>query len=244
MNKWSKVVALSFTLTAVGTLSSFAGQDDESKNLDKVAQKIQNTIGLKVSSIADSPVAGLLQIETNQGLFYASADGKYLVHGRVFNVEAGMRNETELALAKMRLAGIDEFADSEIVFKAEDEKYVVNVFTDITCGYCRKLHNQMEEYNKNGITVRYLAFPRGGLASPTYSDMVSVWCAKDKQQALTDAKNGDGVATERCANNVAEQYAFGQRVGVSGTPNIILPDGSLIPGYQPPDALLNALKEI
>jgi thiol:disulfide interchange protein DsbC len=131
-----------------------------------------------------------------------------------------------------------------IEFKADKEKYVVNVFTDISCGYCRKLHNEIAEYNKKGITVRYLAFPRGGLVSQSYKDMVSVWCSADKQEAMTTAKGGGQVADTSCENKVAQQYKFGQAIGVSGTPNIILPDGTMIPGYQPPKELLDALKNI
>jgi thiol:disulfide interchange protein DsbC len=100
----------------------------------------------------------------------------------------------------------------------------------------------MSEYNDAGITIRYLAFPRAGLTSQTYTDMVSVWCSKDQQNALTNAKAGDDVDTAKCANTVAEQFKFGQKIGVNGTPNIVLPDGSLIPGYQPAPRLLEALQ--
>ncbi|MDP5041588.1 MAG: thioredoxin fold domain-containing protein, partial [Paraglaciecola sp.] len=163
---------------------------------------------------------------------------------RVYNLDAGMLNETELALSKMRLAGVEEFKDSVIEYKAKNEKYVVDVFTDITCGYCRKLHGEMDKYNDLGITVRYLAYPREGLRGQTYKNMVSVWCASDPQEAMDDAKNGQTVASKVCENKVAEQYAFGQQIGVNGTPNIILPDGSLIPGYQPPNLLEQALKAL
>ncbi|GAC13163.1 bifunctional protein-disulfide isomerase/oxidoreductase DsbC [Aliiglaciecola lipolytica] len=208
-------------------------------------RKLENVLGLKVYAIGDSPVPGLVQVSTNQGLFYTSEDGKYLVSGRIFNVDAGMRNETDVTLSTLRLEGISDFSDEDVIeFKAENEQYVVNVFTDITCGYCRKLHREMEDYNKNGITVRYLAYPRGGLNSKAYLDMVSVWCADDKQEALTAAKSGDSVEGMSCENKVADEYAFGMRIGVNGTPNIILPNGSLIGGYMPAEALLQKLSEI
>ena len=102
----------------------------------------------------------------------------------------------------------------------------------------------MKDYNDRGITVRYLAFPRGGINSQSYQDMVSVWCSADKQEAMTLAKNGESVDPQSCANNVAEQYNFAQRIGVNSTPNVILPDGTLIRGYQPAPDLLEALKTI
>ncbi|RDV28082.1 thiol:disulfide interchange protein [Alteromonas aestuariivivens] len=208
-----------------------------------VKTRLESTLGLNVLSVADAPVDGLIQVTTDRGLFYASRSGQYLLQARIFNLDAGMRNETEVALSQMRRDGIKAFSDSAIEFKAKDEKYVITVFTDISCGYCQRLHNEIGQFNANGITVKYLAFPRAGVDSPTYDEMVSVWCAKNPQKAMTDAKSGDQIANASCANKVAEQYMFGQQVGVTGTPNIILPDGSMIPGYQPAAAVLNALEQ-
>ncbi|MFA3792970.1 bifunctional protein-disulfide isomerase/oxidoreductase DsbC [Aliiglaciecola sp. SL4] len=216
-----------------------------SADYTKTKQKLENVLGLKVFAIGDSPVPSLAQVSTNQGLFYTSEDGKYLVSGRIFNVDAGMRNETDIKLSELRLEGVSDFSDEDVIeFKAKDEKYVINVFTDITCGYCRKLHREIDDYNEKGITVRYLAYPRGGLNTQTYYDMVAVWCADDKQSALTAAKTGADVNGTTCSNKVADEYAFGTRVGVNGTPNIILPDGSLVGGYMPADALLQKLNQI
>lgn len=208
---------------------------------DALKSKLSTTIGLDVLSIGDAPVTGLLQVNTNRGLFYVSEDGNFLLQARVFNLNEGMKNETEAALSSLRLDGIKSFQDSAIEFKAKNEKSVITVFTDITCGYCRKLHNEIGEFNDMGITVRYLAFPSQGLNSKNYNDMVSVWCAKDPEAALTNAKAGSSVLSQQCDNQVAAQYQFGQQVGVSGTPNIVLPDGSMVPGYQPASAIAQAL---
>lgn len=209
---------------------------------DAVTAKIESKLGFDVIAVADAPVDGLYQVTTDKGLFYISKDAKYLVQARIYNMDAGMRNETEMALSSLRLDGIGAFDESAIEFTAEDEKYTITVFTDITCGYCRKLHREIDQYNDLGITVRYLAFPRAGLNSQGFRDMVSVWCADDPQQALTDAKAGEDVEAQSCKNKVAQQYEFGQQIGVNGTPNIILPDGSLIPGYQPAKAIAEVLK--
>lgn len=213
----------------------------KSDSLDALKAKLSQTIGLEVTAIGDAPVKGLYQVNTNRGLFYVSEDGTYFLQARIYNIDEGMRNETEATLSGIRMDGIGQFDDSAIVFKAKNEKSVITVFTDITCGYCRKLHNEIGEFNDMGITVKYLAFPRQGLASSNYNDMVSVWCAKNPQAALTDAKSGTKVSSTVCENQVAAQYEFGQQVGVSGTPNIILPDGSMIPGYQPAKAIAQQL---
>ncbi|MEP2651518.1 MAG: bifunctional protein-disulfide isomerase/oxidoreductase DsbC [Paraglaciecola sp.] len=226
------ILSISFTASAA----------DETETYEQVKSKIEKNLRMQVSSIGDAPVSGLLQILTERGLFYTSTDGKYLLQARIFDVEDGMRNITEDTLGKVRIDGLKTFENDIIEYKAKDEKYVVNVFTDITCGYCRKLHNQMDEYNNLGITVRYLAFPRAGINSASYNDMVSVWCADNPQEAMNNAKAGSNVTSKSCSTKVAEQYVFGQQIGVGGTPNIILPDGSVIPGYQPPSKLEEALK--
>lgn len=237
MKKWiTSIVAASTLLMATQFVIA--------QTQDVVKSKIETQLRLKVSAVADAPIPGLLQVVTERGLFYATQDGKYFMQGRIFNLDEGMRNETEVALSGMRLSGVDKFTDSVIEFKAKNEKYVVTVFTDITCGYCRKLHNEMDDYNKLGITVRYLAFPRSGINGKTYNDMVSVWCAKDQQEAMDSAKGNGSVSKAQCSNMVAQQYNFGQQIGVTGTPNIILPNGSLIGGYQPANELIKSLEQI
>nr|WP_229805035.1 bifunctional protein-disulfide isomerase/oxidoreductase DsbC [Alteromonas halophila] len=219
------------------SFSSAAAMDEAA-----LKAKLEDKVGLTIESVRTSPVNGLYEITTNRGLFYVSEDGGYLLQARIFNVNEGMRNETEAAMSKMRSDGVEQFANAGIEFKAEDEKYVISVFTDTTCGYCRKLHNEMDAFNDEGITVRYLAFPRAGLNSQAYNDMVSVWCAENPQQAMTEAKAGQSVATASCENSVAEQFTFAQKIGVNGTPNIVLPNGDLIRGYQPADVVARTLK--
>ena len=140
--KYRALLLAAFTFLSVSSGMSMAA--DNKQNLDSVKQKIQMSLGMQVTSIGDAPVPGLLQVQTDKGLFYTSDDGKYFLQARIFNLDEGMRNETETTLTKMRIDGIEHFKDSVIEYKADKEKYVVNVFTDITCGYCRKLHNQME----------------------------------------------------------------------------------------------------
>lgn len=223
--------------------SNKTSENFQQVNEQKIRASISEKLNFEIDAIADSPVPGLQQIFTDRGLFYASNDGEYFLQARVFNIgNQNVIDETEIALRDVRLEGLKDFSDSVIEFPAEDEKYVINVFTDASCGYCRKLHNEIQQYHDLGITVRYLAWPRAGISSQTYQDTVSIWCSENPQQAMTDAKAGKRVAGNSCENDVAEQYKFGQKVGVQGTPNIILSDGSVIPGYQPARQLLQRIQ--
>ena len=135
-----------------------------------------------------------------------------------------------------------------IIFPAVGEaKGVLNVFTDVTCGYCRRLHEQMAEMNEAGIEVRYLAYPRSGierdgLLTHEYTETAKAWCASDRNQTMTELKAGVPVPGELCSENpVSDHYALGRAFGVTGTPAIVLPDGTLQPGYRTTQGFLDLL---
>ncbi len=202
-------------------------------------------LGLDVETITPSKMANVYEVFTAQGMFYSSADGTYVIQGKIYEIQAnGVSSLTEDSLAKVRVQGMNEFNDSMIVFPADDEKYQMTVFTDLTCGYCRKLHDDMEAFNNMGITVRYLAFPRGGVASKGYEDIRSVWCSADQQSAMTAAKGGAQLEQKICSQPVAEQYNFGRKIGVSGTPAIMLDDGMMLPGYKTPAQMQQIFQNI
>jgi thiol:disulfide interchange protein DsbC len=165
------------------------------------------------------------------------------MQGKLFDVPK-QKDLGEASMAKLRaeLLGTIPMRD-RIVFAPPAAKHTVVVFTDIECGFCRKLHDDIAEYNKRGIAVQYLAFPRMGLGSEDYRKMVAVWCAKDRRQALTDAKKDRAVPMKTCDTPVDMQYALGQRMGLTGTPMILATDGTQISGYLSPDQLLAAMEQ-
>lgn len=229
---------------ALCSLGFIASASAQLKTPDAEYQQIReqfSQLNLKVNAVAEAPLDGLLQVFTNKGLFFTSKDGQYFIEGNIYD----LNNKVLVNDAQMRpyiQQHIAASKDGTIEYKAKDEKFVVNVFTDPSCGYCRKLHSEMQDYNNAGITVRYLAFPRGGLGSETYLQMQHIWCSKDSRGAMDMAKDGDSVKPAMCANPVKAQYELGQSFGISGTPAIVLPSGRLIPGYQPAKALLAQLK--
>jgi len=259
--KLSKALLLSMSLFGLSLGSVWSAQASEaaSGKLDplKTQQVIEARLGVKVDSVAETPLPGIYEIATSQGMFYVSPDGQYLLQGSLFDL-VNRTNLTEQSMAKLRIKQLASFEDDMIVFKAKDEKHVVTVFTDTSCGYCRKLHHELYTYQEKnpqtkkletlpgytdlGITVRYLAFPRGGVDSPAYGQMQSVWCSEDKAAAIGEAKNGKAISPVSCKNNVLQQYQLGEAFGVRGTPAMVLEDGSMLPGYRPPAALLDFLE--
>ncbi len=189
-------------------------------------------------AISETPVDGLLQAQINSDIVYISSDGGYLLQGVLFDLDSRV-NLTDLAMAGVRKDLIEDIDDGrQISFRPEGETvHSLFVFTDIDCGYCRKLHEQMSEYNDKGIEINYMAFPRAGIGSHSWEKYVSVWCAEDPPAALTEAKSGAEPEPEQCDNPVLEQFELGQQLGVTGTPAILTRDGTLIPGYMQPEML-------
>jgi len=199
---------------------------------------------IRIEHIGAAPLAGFREVIVGGQTLYVSDDGRYMLQGSLYDMEA-RRDLSEASLAALRRELLKTIpVKDRIVFAPQDPKYTVAVFTDVECGYCRKLHSQIDEYNREGIAVQYLAFPRMGLGSADFQKMVNVWCATDRRQALTDAKNDRRVPTRNCKNPVTMEYDVGQRIGLAGTPLIVAPDGTAMPGYMPPKELRAALDEL
>jgi len=202
--------------------------------------------GAKVEDIHASPVAGLYEVSLGAYVVYVSADGRYLFDGDLYDVES-RRNVTEerrMAARATALAAADE--SEMIVFSPAAVKHTVTVFTDIDCGYCRKLHSEIGKLNALGIEVRYLAYPRSGPDTPSWDKAEAVWCSKDRRDAITRAKNGQNVARPADCNDaaIAKQHALGEEMGVRGTPAIISAGGDYLGGYVPPAKLAEYLDQL
>ena len=195
-------------------------------------------------AISETPIEGLLMVQVGGDVVYATADGRYMVQGRVIDMET-REDLTESAKADVRrelLAKAD--SKSQITFAPVETRYDLTVFTDIDCGYCRKLHAQMDEYNQQGIAIHYMAFPRAGIGSHSYDKAVSVWCASDQRSAMTQAKLGAEPDPAQCDNPIEAQYQLGRDLGVTGTPSLLTADGQMIPGYVPPEQLRQRLDQL
>ncbi|MEO8811074.1 MAG: DsbC family protein [Rhodanobacter sp.] len=215
-----------------------------------VRQAIRNlSADVQVDSIEPAPIPGFYQVIAGGQMIYVSADGKYLMHGDVIDL-GKHQNVSDAAWSRFRKDELAKVpASQRIVYAPEHPKYTISVFTDVNCGFCRALHEHVAAFNKEGIAVEYLAWPREGVTTtagrptPTYTEMVSVWCASDRKAAFTAAKQGHAPKPATCTNPVKDQFDLGVKLGVSGTPMIIGPDGSTLGGYVTPQQLLQALQK-
>jgi thiol:disulfide interchange protein DsbC len=211
----------------------------------KLAEKLQQLRpGIPIEAVVAIDIPGMYAIELSGGTtLYGTADGQHLFSGDLFAVQDDLVNLSEQRRDKKRQQLMaQQSLEDMIVFPAVGEpRGYIQVFTDVDCGYCRKLHNEMAQINELGIEVRYLAYPRAGVDSDTHDKMVSAWCAKDRQSAITQLKAGASVPTKTCQNAISDHYGLGQQLGISGTPAIVLADGRLLPGYLPAERLAAAV---
>jgi len=236
MKQQLKLILLSllgFTLLTVNNVHA----DEES--IRQAFKKSMPT--LKIDSIKMSEVKGLYEVSAGANILYVSDDGKYLLQGHLIDI-AARKDLTELKLAGTRKQAIQSLGEDQmIIFKPETSKYKVSVFTDIDCGYCRKLHSELDKYMAEGITIQYLFYPRAGKGSDSYKKAVSVWCADDRNAALTKAKSGGALEAKDCENPVDEHMQLGVEFEARGTPMIVTEKGNIFPGYVPAAQLVKAL---
>ena len=215
-------------------------------NATALTARLEQNFTFKVESVIKDEDLGLYRVIAQDGLeLFATLDGKHFIIGDKWRLQPPQEiiNLSEREREKRKFATLARLSvEDMIVFPAKGKaKAWVVVFTDIDCGYCRTLHNEIERFNELGIEVRYAFFPRSGLGTPSYNKAVSVWCAENQRQAMTLAKQGKRIQNIFCDNPVQEQYEKGIQMGVKGTPSLFTNNGRNIPGYVPPADLAKIL---
>tara|TARA_B100001059_G_scaffold107717_1_gene107411 strand:+ start:1285 stop:1998 length:714 start_codon:yes stop_codon:yes gene_type:complete len=235
-----KILNLLYTIVL---FSNFA-----SSNEDLIESNLKNILppDTTIESIEPSSLKGIYKVYYGDlQPIYVSEDGNFFIYGDMYKIGSNdITNLTKEEIKGRRSDILDSIpADELIIFKSNNELVSITVFTDVDCGYCRKLHSQIDEYNQAGITIKYAAFPRSGIGTQTFTKMVGAWCSEDPKQAMTDLKNDKKMNLDFCEEQpIARHYIIGQKLGINGTPAIITPDGDLIPGYVSPEELLLQIK--
>ena len=232
-------------VTGASVLFSQALAGEVSEDLQQVREKVAEMFdSIEPEHVNVSPVDGWYTIQKGSIVAYITKDGRYLLQGDLIDLDNDI-NLTEASRSESRrdlMASVT--SDRAITFSPTETKYSVSVFTDVECTYCRRLHSQIDDYLAHGIEVRYLLYPRNGPASRSWNTSEEVWCARDRQNALTMAKLDRKFETSNCdASIIQDNYHMGKAIGLSGTPAMVLDNGTLIGGYLPPDALLQRLEQ-
>ena len=233
------------TLVFLAACASCASAEDpQLEKVRKVVTRSQALTDIKPEMVTPSTAPGLYQVRRGSAFGYVTGDGRYFIGGDMIDLVTG-EEITEKLRQTSRLDVLNRFGPDRVIeFPAKDPKHVVTVFTDIDCGYCRRLHQQVAEYNAQGISIRYLFYPRSGPNTPAFDAAKQVWCSADRKEALTQAKRGQRLmGPTSCKNPIQDQYDAGDELGINATPMLVLQDGEIVRGYVPPQALAARLAE-
>ena len=219
-------------------------EDPQLEKVRKAVAASPSLQGITPDMVTPSMAPGLYQIRKGSAFGYVTADGRYLITGDMIDLVTG-EELTEKQREGARLAVLNQFGPEDVIeFPAKSPKHVVTVFTDIDCGYCQRLHQQVGDYNAQGITIRYLFYPRSGPGSPSFQQAQAVMCSTDRKEALTQAKRGTRIKTaSTCKNPVERHYLAGDSLGINATPMLVLQDGEIVRGYVPPASLAARLAQ-
>jgi thiol:disulfide interchange protein DsbC len=230
---------ISFIL--IFSVSVSASQDNIRKGLKNILPD-----GAVIELIEPSPIPGIYAVYYGDlQPIYVTQDGSFFIYGDIYKININsISNITEKSVAERRKLILQNIPSEELIsFKSSNEQFSVIVFTDVDCGYCRKLHNQIDEYNSLGISINYAAFPRSGIGTSAFTKMVGAWCSDNPKDSMTKLKNNSTLDISFCENQpVSKQYIIGKKLGVDGTPAIFSMDGEIFPGYIEPEELLLRLK--
>ena len=212
-----------------------------------VLENLKNILpqGLNINFYEESEIENFYVVNVaNNQILYVSNDFKYVFAGDVISLDNGAPSSlNELYQAKLVKQVMSLLEDTRTInFTAENEKHLIKVFTDISCGYCRLLHSQIDDYLALGISIEYYGFPRDGLQTQVFEDMQSAWCSNDPKLSITKLKAGDDVEEKTCQNPIQMHYEYGQLLGITGTPSIFLSNGQKLSGYIPASELIKIIE--
>ena len=230
-----KIILMLFAASLI-----WAQQPSVLENLKKILPQ-----GLNINFYEESEIENFYVVYVaNNQILYVSNDFKYVFAGDVISLDNGAPSSlNELYQAKLVKQVMSLLEDTRTInFTAENEKHLIKVFTDISCGYCRLLHSQIDDYLALGISIEYYGFPRDGLQTQVFDDMQSAWCSDDPKLSITKLKAGDDVEEKTCQNPIQMHYEYGQLLGITGTPSIFLSNGQKLSGYIPASELIKIIE--
>jgi thiol:disulfide interchange protein DsbC len=194
-----------------------------------------------------TPVPGIREVRVRDDYIYLSEDGRYAFTGRMIDLSDGT-DLTRLSEAVYTRDQVRDFAPNHVILYAAlgNEKTRLTIFTDTSCGYCRKMHREVPTLRAQGISVQFIPYPRRGAEGRGHKELSQIWCAENPNQALEAyfEKNQLPQTSGDCTRSAAVTagYELGNRIGISGTPLLILPDGERMKGYNTAADILEELK--
>jgi len=225
-----------------GGLSCAMAQGQETvirKNLAERVPQLQS-----IDEVSKTPMPGLYEVRVGSDLFYTDAEGNFIIEGHLMDTRL-RRNLTEERLDK--LLAIDfatlPLKDAFTVVRGTGKRKVA-VFQDPNCPYCKRFERDLQKVDN--VTIYMFLYPILGPDSADKSR--NLWCSKDRSKAWQDwmLRNQAAAAANCDTAALARNVDFGKKHKITGTPTLLFPDGTRVPGAidaQQVEKLLAAAKQ-
>ena len=219
-------------------ISSAFAADSADKSIKELKQALTKYLPQAAdANITKTPIEGVYQFVSGSKVMYMTKDARYIFDGDLIDL-LERRNLTEEMRGVERKNSLDTLGEKNMLVYTPKvtTKHTITVFTDIYCPYCRRLHEEMDQYMAAGVKVRYIFLPFKGKKS--FDDSVSVWCADNPQKALDKAKSGEAIEAKTCEHPIEKHKLLASAIGIRGTPAIMFEDGNMSPGYVPAEKVI------
>jgi thiol:disulfide interchange protein DsbC len=213
---------------------------DEAATLLKSFDQNIKVLGVGVGSVK---YLFEVSVESNgkKGIVYIDFPKKRLFSGSLFQIQ-GKRNLTQESLSEINKVNVSQIPLGDaLVLGEKNAKYRVVVFTDPDCPFCGKLHEEMKKVIKErkDISFHIKMFPLK-MHAGAYDKSKAIVCEKSLA-LLENAFAKKSLPAPKCkTTSVDETIKLAAKLGITGTPALVMPDGRVVSGFR--DA--NALKEL
>lgn len=198
----------------------------------RVGALFEERSGMKPASVARSPVSGLWEVVVGTDVYYVDGEVNYVINGQLFDARS-RENLTQKKLDDLLRVDWKTLPLNQAVKLVRGNgSRVFATFEDPNCGFCRRLHNDLQ--NMKDATIYVFLYPI--LSADSFEKAKDIWCARNRAAAwdeyMIQGKAPPASAPD-CKHPLQENVALGQKFGIRGTPTLIFTDGSRAPGAVP-----------
>jgi thiol:disulfide interchange protein DsbC len=211
------------------------------------AEKLLSGLVDKVHSVDFAIVPGLWRVDAEakgkRGSLYVDFSKSYAISGRVIRL-ADWTDVTSSQAAqtpqKVDFSAIP-LRDAPVMGSREAPKKVV-VFTDPQCPFCGKLHAELKKIiSERGDIAFYMKLFPLSSHPDSYRISTSIIC-DGSLTYLEKSFNDEPVPDPSCkTDEIDNNLALVKKLGIRSTPTLVLPDGTILPGFKPAEKLLEIL---
>lgn len=213
------------------------------RKLEQIISKLDKTFSnAKISKLKE--IDDLYEIKNGKTTMYITKDGKYIIP-TIAKIKDNSFEDIQLDKKKELISKrLSEIPESDLIkYHTEDAILDIYVFSDYTCPYCRKLHEELFKIKDLKINVNYIPYPRNGVDDkPAILGLQKIICSDDPAKSFDEAFSNprEYVRSLNSMNTncfkgkeiLHNSLIMGDEFDVKGTPYIFTKDGDYLGGWR------------